>query len=229
MKKTVPQLALFLMMATILNVALTWTFAMLANPENGSGDYAAVYYDNPIPHRWEVEVYKATGSTRIVSSRFVERWAFAIQVTVDHPALLLQPWCNDGFPKELYAYDGAGTISEAFGFPLLDMTCSYDYLPAVGTRMVSTIQSCNNCIKTRMSRRNDLALGNIRLPRVLPTKIIWSGFVVNVLVFTSCLWLAAVGAPMFLRMYRISKGRCSNCGYPRGKSIKCSECGHSEE
>ncbi len=65
----------------------------------------------------------------------------------------------------------------------------------------------------------------------LPTKVIWTGAIVNTLLFAPLWWLIIM-LPMTLllrvpRWLRKRKGRCPNCGYDlRGKlGAGCSECG----
>ena len=67
--------------------------------------------------------------------------------------------------------------------------------------------------------------------RGLPDRLIWSGFVVNTLVFAAVLWLLFVVNPILRRRQRIKRGLCESCGYSlrgRGResvSDKCPECG----
>ncbi len=63
----------------------------------------------------------------------------------------------------------------------------------------------------------------------LPTEVIWPGFLVNTLFYGGILWLAIRG-PSVLRAFlrhraRLRAGKCPACGYPRGQSPVCTECG----
>ena len=60
--------------------------------------------------------------------------------------------------------------------------------------------------------------------------LVWSGVVLNPLIFGLSLWLVFV-LPLVLffnirRRRRIAQNLCIKCAYPRGTSEKCSECGH---
>jgi hypothetical protein len=65
----------------------------------------------------------------------------------------------------------------------------------------------------------------------LPTKVIWTGAIINTLIFTPLSWLIIMLPMMLLlrvpRWLRKRKGRCPNCGYDlRGRlEAGCSECG----
>lgn len=61
--------------------------------------------------------------------------------------------------------------------------------------------------------------------------LVWSGVVLNPLIFGITLWLVFV-LPFNVyftirRRLRIAKNVCIKCAYPRGTSDRCSECGHT--
>jgi hypothetical protein len=59
------------------------------------------------------------------------------------------------------------------------------------------------------------------IPRMLPLRPMWPGFVVNL----AC-WMAVAAIPfLLLRFVRWLRGRCPGCGYPIGTSGVCTECG----
>ncbi len=62
-------------------------------------------------------------------------------------------------------------------------------------------------------------------PRVLPLRPLWPGFAVNTLVFAASLWFLICGPFALRRHIRTKRGRCGKCGYPKGRSDVCSECG----
>ncbi|MEM7229289.1 MAG: hypothetical protein AAF432_10805, partial [Planctomycetota bacterium] len=66
-------------------------------------------------------------------------------------------------------------------------------------------------------------------PRVLPTTPIWSGIIINSL-FYAVVAFIIVRTPFWIRhLIRARRNRCTQCGYPRGESSVCSECGHGAE
>ncbi len=60
---------------------------------------------------------------------------------------------------------------------------------------------------------------------VLPIAPIWSGLVLNSLLFGSCLFLATRFVRRAIRRDRRRMKRCASCGYPLGAASVCSECG----
>ena len=63
--------------------------------------------------------------------------------------------------------------------------------------------------------------------RRLPLRPIWTGLVVNTLVYAATLWLL-IAAPVVLRSFlRRRRCLCPSCGYPAGASRVCTECGHA--
>jgi len=64
--------------------------------------------------------------------------------------------------------------------------------------------------------------------RLLPTRPVWPGFIVNVLFYAAILWLLllVVSLPFALRRWRRTRrGLCPKCAYPVGTSDRCTECG----
>jgi hypothetical protein len=61
----------------------------------------------------------------------------------------------------------------------------------------------------------------------LPLRFIWTGFALNSIVFALVI-AAPIVLPLWLRRWhRMRKNRCARCGYPRGESDVCTECGSS--
>ena len=61
--------------------------------------------------------------------------------------------------------------------------------------------------------------------RMLLTKPIWLGFVVNTLLYAVVLWLLICGPFVLRRRIRVKRGLCPKCAYPMGESGVCRECG----
>lgn len=66
-------------------------------------------------------------------------------------------------------------------------------------------------------------------PRALPVRPMWSAFLVNVAFYAGFLWLGIRGPSTVFRFARErtrrKAGTCPACGYPRGQSPVCTECG----
>ena len=61
----------------------------------------------------------------------------------------------------------------------------------------------------------------------LPLKPLWLGFVINTGFFGGILWLLICGPFVLRRHRRHKRNQCVACGYPKGESDICSECGKS--
>lgn len=59
----------------------------------------------------------------------------------------------------------------------------------------------------------------------LPYMPIWTGFIVNTLVYAALLWLLVAAPFTARRMIRRRRGLCEKCAYPVGVSPVCTECG----
>ena len=74
--------------------------------------------------------------------------------------------------------------------------------------------------------RRGFVAGHWREPRLIPLRPIWPGFAVNTLVYAVLVvvvWFAVRAGYQYLTRSR--RGLCPKCGYPRGESAVCSECG----
>lgn len=59
----------------------------------------------------------------------------------------------------------------------------------------------------------------------LPVRPLWNGFVGNLLFYTVLLWSLSLAAGALSRLWRRHRRLCELCGYPRGTSPVCTECG----
>lgn len=64
--------------------------------------------------------------------------------------------------------------------------------------------------------------------RRLPLVPLWPGFAANTVILAAGCWLAVAGTRAVRRSVRRRRGLCTACGYPRGSSAVCSECGASQ-
>ncbi len=64
-----------------------------------------------------------------------------------------------------------------------------------------------------------------RYGRYLPTQIAWLGFAANTVAYGGVAWFAACIPVAIRRRTRSERGLCISCGYPRGTSPVCTECG----
>lgn len=62
--------------------------------------------------------------------------------------------------------------------------------------------------------------------RALPARPIWSGILLNSLLYAALIWLIGRGAARARRRARLRRGRCPWCAYPMGSAPLCAECGN---
>ena len=60
---------------------------------------------------------------------------------------------------------------------------------------------------------------------LLPLQPLWPGFAINTLLYAALAWLALFAPFALRRAIRRRHNQCERCGYPRGASDVCSECG----
>lgn len=71
--------------------------------------------------------------------------------------------------------------------------------------------------------KNPISFG--ALPSILPYQPLSVGLIVNTTFFAALVWLCIRGPVEARRRWREYKHRCGACGYPRGASPVCTECG----
>lgn len=78
-------------------------------------------------------------------------------------------------------------------------------------------------LRWRADMPNGPAAGHI--PTILPYRIIWPGFLLDTVVYASVIGVSISAYKAMRHVWRAGRGRCVHCGYPRGVSATCSECG----
>jgi len=74
-----------------------------------------------------------------------------------------------------------------------------------------------------------------RVPTYLPLQPIWSGFLINTILYAALLWLLIAGPFVLRRLIRLKRGRCPKCGYdlrgqpPEVGAAGCPECGWNRQ
>jgi len=109
----------------------------------------------------------------------------------------------------------SGQIHTACGWPLLSFRCEEALGPALRGR---TLKVFGGCLLPD-------AFQSLGPGRVLPYRLIASGFAVNTVFYAVALWLLICGPFALRRFIRAKRGLCPACAYPCGASAVCSECG----
>lgn len=63
------------------------------------------------------------------------------------------------------------------------------------------------------------------IPQIFPYRPMWPGFAINTLFYALIIGLLQRGTIAFRRSSRRARNQCPACGYPRGTSPVCTECG----
>ncbi len=66
------------------------------------------------------------------------------------------------------------------------------------------------------------------LPNAAPLRLMLPGAILNLVLYTSLVYVGLLGARIARRRLRLQRGRCAECGYPRVEGVpsdRCSECG----
>ena len=231
MKRRLLIAAIFLLAGGVVNVAVAWGIALGVNP-----------HDRPLVNQVAVEL---RGGTIL---RISQRAAFGtVSFSCPGRTRILQqgrvfPTIRDVLPRwasrhELYT--GTSNSIKGSGWPLLVLSASIyrmHGLDSPGYEVFGGIQTpLEPFTYGGLTLPKGFALppgvtlptllGSRTIPRVLPLRPIWPGFVVNTLLYAVVLWLLSGGPFRLRRFIRVKRGRCPACAYPTGQSDACSECG----
>jgi hypothetical protein len=134
---------------------------------------------------------------------------------------LVDPYwhATTGFVYEV-AFDVAGSpplmVRTKAGWPVSALTCTQRRVPSAQT--LDQIEFERRWMM-RVRLRDDLE------GRAVPLLPCWPGFAINTLLYAALLWLLLFAPFALRRAIRRRRNRCEHCGYPRGASTVCSECG----
>lgn len=65
----------------------------------------------------------------------------------------------------------------------------------------------------------------LRLERIIPTGILWTGLAADSAFYALALWVVLIGPRSLRRLLRARRHQCPSCGYPIGTLPTCTECG----
>ncbi len=152
-----------------------------------------------------------------------------LRVEPESPPIPLSPikryddtvWWTSSFPEP------SGWITHiGIGWPLISMrayvTRDYDSLPAAGA-IGRPYYSLHSGVLLTVSTSRTPWIDTI--PQVLPYRPVWPGMIVDSTVFAALIGLVHTVWLASRRARRRRRNECEQCGYSRGESCVCSECG----
>ncbi len=203
MKRHLLIIAIWLLLGAVVNVAVAWGCATLAESAQFDALLTARirrqhFEASKRPDRLESEVSWVQGAFR---------GAGVVVVVVRRPGEGLVRLHRAGWPARA-ALEGrvsippSGDPSYRWGMPISDKaSLALEYHRGPVTPIVKTVTG------------------------VLPMRPVWRGFLLNTAFYALAFILPAGMWWSLRRFIRIRRGLCPACAYPRGESDVCSECG----
>ena len=224
MKRIITKLIIFLIIGAILNIAIAWACAAWINPKKFD-PWPEVGFRRSGQYTWELVQTNAPGMTLYWSTWGWRKRPLAIQDHGAAPDELVPSWSDlgvlsDDF-KKIVAREPDSLVLErrwihSYGWPA---RCLWSYWYKVDPGDSPPTYGSEGYIY-QFGSWNDF------VPRALPTRPIWLGFILNTIFYAAILWLPFV--PFKLRRtIRCKRGLCIQCGYDlRGTDHNvCPECG----
>ena len=234
MKRRLGKLVVFLFLGAGMNVAGAWSSALwvdgMALETLAQDTKGVTAVDHP---RWHVSVASSGTSTLVqtgasrkppgpprnlradATKEEIDAFASGVALPVKHEVVPVPYWSRTSTPPIESDYEAPGVKEDARGWPMRSLVWHW-------VRRMPDAPDHH-----RWAFDLDGAQGSIGLPRALPLRPIPIGFVVNSLLYATCVWLM-VSVPFDARrMSRRKRGRCIKCGYDlsHAEHEACPECG----
>lgn len=213
-----------LFLGVILTVLVAWAIALAVNPVAGTNEGGPRPVDT---YQWDVGATTAFGTLNLHSRRHQTRTGY----TATTPGQFIPFWSDFDVPLPEYrgepGFDEYRSL-EARGWPMLALRTQSAYLNTPN----GVLRDQDDAWSIRWpwgqwkiypfdDRTRTPGLFDI----LLPLRPVWPGFAVNTLVFALAMWIPFVFIYLRNQHWRRWKRACQRCGYPRGRSDVCTECG----
>ncbi len=224
MKRRLLIIAVFLLVGVVVNVAVAWACAAFVDP---SRDSDATVASRATGHRtWELVKFQRLGVTCFWSTHGWQAAPTDWPGYGPSPETLLPSWSDLAEPTgdfllAVESNDDKLILVEkrnvhCYGWPLRSAWC--DWYEG-GTRASITWTGGGGHIETHLNPWRGF------IPRPLPLRPIWAGFLLNTMLYAGLMWLLIPGPFALRRFLRVRRGLCPKCAYPMGESSVCTECG----
>ncbi len=226
MKRRLLIIVVFLLLGAATTVAVCWASACRPLSRHWSS-FAQEGYSNIGGGIWEVHRSDRFARVR-VRSIWIFEWAGSHFVAGNLPPArdLLPRWSRTVDRLEPGVVNSADVIVEGTGWPLVAMLAHYQLDPGVRDTSGSYYFPIRSAAGILIGDKGDVGR------RILPTRIVWFGFVIDTTALGALWWFVLCG-PFALRRFwrffwrgsRARRGLCPRCAYPMGESPVCTECG----
>lgn len=240
MWKWARRIFVFLLLGAVVNVAVAWGCVVHANRVTGE----VMWYANPREHETiAIESLRCSGYQQIRLLSPIESSINPLQQPTIHP-----------FDSEAWWPADAGGISLRTGeirtnaprtrvwkptdagdymLPARHFAAGWPWLALRASIWPDPVNAVTGRFATETRWGVDLdsdvfnTAWNLRAPLLLPLRPIWRGSACNILTYSTAIGVAWFGIHSLWRGTRTRRGQCPACGYPRGTSPVCTECGEA--
>ena len=200
MKRRLLIIAVFMLLGAATTVAVCWMSASRPIPRNWS-TWASEGYSDSHGGIWEVSRTDRFARVRL-QSMWIFEWAGSHVVIANPPPArdLLPGWSSGVERLEPGMVNHAHVVAEGTGWPLVAMLAHYQLGSAVP-------DASGNYFSHPIRSSAGILIGDDGhdAQRILPTRIVWFGFLVNTLALGGLWWLALCGPAVLRRFERASK------------------------
>ena len=255
MKRRLFKLVVFLLLGTIVNVAVAWGCAYWIVPYNGQvlpaqNGIVQIWFavGDSLPRRIFKELRQPGASTLVwwdersepISVEHKDYLVFSMRNIFKQasPPLWSEVGPTPVASQQIETWWGPPIVECARGWPCLALANRIDLQWNPTTRKYSINKVGSGIpIETHhwppQKPGRDWYTGPIPQRAILPYRPIWPGFAINTIFYAAILWLLTLGPFTARRMIRRKRGLCLKCGYDlRGTSGGggvCPECGLGPE
>jgi hypothetical protein len=218
MKRQAFKVLLVLLASAIINVAVTWAFALWGSYERTPEHF----YSHPDKNRWICDIDYGIGVTRTAFIPDGQYWQMTDLEVRPQEGFDLPYW------SRLRVRPTAGIIEDSTAPWYSEHAYGWPFRSAVA-------ELCNKKPKRSWYIRSGIQVlgGTGGYPyhfRVLPINPLWPGFLINTSFYATihCVLFALV--VKLRRWLRLKRGQCGSCGYllRGGQGNLCPECGASD-
>ncbi len=215
MKRRLFQLAIFLLLGAVVNVAVAWGCALGVNALKSEAKFGGVFDHQ---ERWGFLRYSRPGAAYVFSWRRREEGAVTFGLS---PNEVVPNW--SGFKTPTREYESMLRDTEVLnadgrGWPMLAL---WSLWPDAVRQQEAIPPRVKNGIMTSLPWWSD------NTPRIFPLRPIWPGFAIDTAFYAAILWLAIPGPFVLSRLIRRKRGLCVSCGNDLRSDLAggCPECG----